>query len=306
MFMHIPNLPFDIPQDVVDNVREVFAQCNEQIASTLCAMPNIHEPTLDQQLIAFLGRVPSRITPASRSIISVQTYFLGGPWYPEGWEIADIGVIIRIKDHGRLALTKTALLQSKRLFANGDKWDPQKELKQFSHGFGGLYLDDDELIPRRFEFTEQSKYLSLNLNGKQPIRIDLYQEEHGIPVFYMLYNPLVLPWASDVPMGDNGSPVHARNDVGCRILRSSQIHELRTSGLVIPSYFDVKGIQPPNAFAPFSAGWKLEDFVVDLMLACHEGYAAEAMDRTLRNVFTARNRPIAAAFSLTIMIGSEK
>jgi len=60
-------------------------------------------------------------------------------------------------------------------------------------------------------------------------------------------------------------------------------------------------IPQPHQYAPFLAGWRLEDFVVTLLIGCHEGKVLrESLDSAMELLFYRRTGPIAAAFAVNI------
>lgn len=303
--MFIGQPPVEIPQDAVDYIRGVFRNLNRRNASTLSKVPNIHEEMLDQGLIVELAAQPSLRLPQSGSIVHFTTYFLGGGRHYYAWEIADIGVAVNIGYRGQPVLTKVALLQSKRLYAIEDHFDPEEDERHFGWGFGGVFaIGRKPVVPRVFSFTPESRYAALDLNGKQAHRIDAYSGEHGIPVEYMLYNPLQIPWTAEVPARPNLSLANVPNEFGTRIVPAPVLHAL-APGVSSPRHADVAAIHGDSTYAPFVAGWTLEDFIVDLLLGCHAGYATTAPNDTLYNLFNARNRPISAAFGVNIDLADE-
>ncbi|HEX3465972.1 MAG TPA: hypothetical protein VHS78_18130 [Candidatus Elarobacter sp.] len=301
--MYVGQPPVEIPQEAVDYIRSVFRHLNRRSASILSTVPNIHEEILDQGLIVELAAHPPLRLPQCGAIVHFTTYFLGGGRHYLNWEIADIGVAVNIGYRGTPVLTKVVLLQSKRLYANEDHYDPDEERRQFRWGFGGVFaLGRNPVVPRTFSFTADSRYSKLQIGGEQALRIEAYQGEHDIPVEYMLYNPLQIPTSVDTPALQNVSLANVPNEVGTRIVPTPAIHALHRGA---PQYRQVAAIQGDSAYAPFSAGWTLEDFIVDLLLGCHAGYATTAPNDTLYNLFNARNRPISAAFGVNIDVAAE-
>jgi hypothetical protein len=67
-------------------------------------------------------------------------------------------------------------------------------------------------------------------------------------------------------------------------------------------YGDLKLIVPkPNTPTKDGPGWRLEEFVADLLLQCKTGYIAEKeSDPGLDAVFRRRTGPIAAAIAITL------
>jgi hypothetical protein len=57
----------------------------------------------------------------------------------------------------------------------------------------------------------------------------------------------------------------------------------------------------PFTFEQHQAGWRLEQFVVDLLLECETGYIASGLsDRGLNYIFNRRTGPISAVLALTV------
>lgn len=69
-----------------------------------------------------------------------------------------------------------------------------------------------------------------------------------------------------------------------------------------PAYHDLQhGLAAPFALDQHRAGWRLEHFVVDLLLECETGYIANSPDDGgLNYIFNRRTGPISAALALTI------
>jgi hypothetical protein len=75
----------------------------------------------------------------------------------------------------------------------------------------------------------------------------------------------------------------------------------------VPAYEDLARInldQPP--VADTGGGRRLETFIVDRVVACHEGHVTEgqSIDVALESVFFRRSGPIAAAIAVTIDAGA--
>jgi hypothetical protein len=292
--------PIEIPPDVVELLLRIFADGNAEVAGTFSRNPMTREDALDQVLISYLDRQSPEIAPDSGWVVDVETHFLGGGRHVGVWEIADIGVIVILRDGKTVKWSKVAILQSKRLFPVKSVHGYETERARFRWGFGRLLGSYEPMAARRvFEFTDQSRYESLNVTEAQSERIALYQEEVMIPVHYLLYNPVEIPWSRSIPAPS--SSALPNNRVGCRVIRSAQIRELRNHNITIPTYGEVASIIAPHSFAPFSAGWRLEDFVVKLVLGCHEGRVlTKALDDAMEMLFYRRTGPIAAAFAVNI------
>lgn len=291
-----------IPEDARTLINDVFRNCNRSVTETLSRLPTIHEDALDQHLISYIGSVPPMTATDSGWIISFETHFLGGGHHLGRWEIADIGVLVVVRQGVNVVFSKVALFQSKRLFPIQSKFDPQADEEMLRWGFGRLHAGYNTLRDGRlYKFTEASRYRSLDLRGKQAERVELYQEEVVIPVHYLLYNPLEMPWSRSIPITSPESTL-PDNSVGCRIMRVGQMHSLR-SEMRIPTFKAVSALLPPHKSASFHAGWRLEDFIVRLLLECHEGKSfGPTLDDTMELVFYRRSYPISAAFAVNIEI----
>lgn len=297
----LTGLPFPVPPDVIERLTRIFSDCNDQVTHVLSRIPTVHEEGLDQQLITYLTQLGPVSTPTSGWIISIETHFLGGGRHFDRWEIADIGVIISMRRGKEVVWSKAALLQSKRLFPKGTAYDEDSAESRFRWGFGRLLQG---YIPLRgqtdFVFTRQSRYESLDLSGPQANRIGVYEEEFRIPVHYLLYNPVAIPWSRALP-ATPPEPTLPVTEIGCRVLRAASLNILHAANVTKPSYEEVASLSAPHGFAGFFAGWRLEDFIVSLVLQCHEGRVlGPSFDDAVELLFYRRNYPIAAAFAVNL------
>ena len=289
-----------IPSDVIQSVRSIFAASNLEVSSRLSRNPFTYETALDMALIDSLNVFSAPFyTQFSQSLVKVSTHFLGAGRHFEKWEIADIGLILEVYVHGSLKLRKIAALQSKRLFAVDDPDESEKVEERFRWGFGGLLGSHNPLPaepPRAFLFTNHSRYKALCVGDEQSRRIEDYEGEYGIPIHYLLYNPTEMPFRVVVP--SDGYVAVTTNLIGSRVLRSATTRTLQEG---IPNYESVRGLAAPNEHASWTGGWRLEDFIVDLCLGCHEGYVpAAAGDLGLNFLFNRRSGPIQSAVSVQI------
>jgi len=163
-------------------------------------------------------------------------------------------------------------------------------------GFGRLMQGDDEELEamrdRQFGFRDGSRYRALQVGNDQYVAIRKYEEEYGIPVHYLLYHPLTMPWAQVIPVREEPQPM-PDCQVGARVLLATDLRRA----------MDDQGSGSSPTFAQLGAlqHWRLEGFVTGELLGCRQGYrAAGPNDRGLRRVFGLRNGPIAAAISITI------
>ncbi len=238
-------------------------------------------------------------------MVRFETHFLGGlrHWAYDGrnWEIADIGVLVMFRENGRLVRTKIALLQSKRLYAK-EQSAVDDEIEDYKIGFGRLFYDGiqphSQMAPRTFEFDESCRYSALSVSDGQYRAIEDYERARSVPVYYLLYNPLELPWAVTVP-STLGVALPKENKMGTRVIPSAAVRAQNSTHAVkgAPTVLDLRDSVPSTV-----SGWSLQHFVADRLLRCYEGHQIKGaqLDDALSAVFYRRSGPIAAAFSITI------
>ena len=202
--------------------------------------------------------------------------------------------------------TKAALLQSKRLYPIEQKTIAEDTRREYETGFGRLYYGDDvwerEAAPRRFRFTPKSRYRTLSIWDDQTRNIDAWQGEYEVPVYFLLYNPWKVPWSVSVPLQANEGGADAC-DVGCRIVPARDVFSVAAGkkASYTPTYEDITKLAAPFGSVEHLAGWRLEHFVVALLLGCHQGVIVTGREEDLlRPMFYRRVAPIAAALSVTI------
>lgn len=305
--------PIPIPSDVQVWLRDTFSACNERVSSIVTRVPTTHETSLDMAFIEHFAGMAAPVRFPSGWVVEISTHFLGGgrhfgdwPKFPRRWEIADIGFLVLFRQSGRLIRSKVALLQSKRLYADEQEWDEDNPL-DYMVGFGRLFKPDEDwgsvITPRRFGFTPESCYKALMTGVPQYSAIAQYETQHGIPVYYLLYHPFEIPHAVVLPLTADYQP-NGGCSVGCRVVPAKRLRNVlahQPSGHS-PAFDELRR----SLAAPFTDdwhqnGWRLENFVVDLLLECEEGYIANSpSDGGLNYIFTRRSGPISAALALTI------
>ncbi len=302
-----------VPQDALEVVRTAFRAANQATADRMCRLPNVWETSLDQTFIEALVGWGGPVLVDSGWTIRIETHFLGGGrhWGPEWdfprrrWEIADIGVLVMIRQGSRLELTKLALFQSKRLYPVDQAID-EMELDHYVVGLRRLYEDDavaaEASRPRIFSFNDESAY-NMILNGDQQlVRIGDFERANKVPVHYLLYNPAVLPWSQTHPLTTNYvTPDHVA--IGCRVVPAVNMRDL-VSNLPLgasPTFCGLRSDLPsPFRGNETRSGRRIEDFI-ERLVTCKEGYrATQRQDNTLNYVFGGRAAPIAAAIGVTI------
>lgn len=193
-----------IPTDALEVVRSAFAAANQAVSTRLCRLPNLWETTLDQTFIDEIAGWGGPVLVESGWTVRIETHFLGGGrhWGPEWdyppfrrWEIADIGVLVMIRNGDQLVRTKLGLFQSKRLYPVEQCLD-EAEVHDYLVGFARLYEEDafaaDASQPRSFTFDGSSSYKMLLVGDQQVDVIRDFERKNKTPVHYMLYNPETL------------------------------------------------------------------------------------------------------------------
>lgn len=290
-----------------------FAQCNERVSERLSRLPTTHEVSLDMSFIEHFSNVPSPTVLPSGWLVQLSTHFLGGgrhfgdwPDWPRRWEIADIGFLVQFRRGGKLIRSKVALLQSKRLYPDELEWDEDSPL-DYVTGFSRLMRDDEDWAvvtePRRFVFSDKSRYQALMVGHTQYEAIAKYEARNNIPVYYLLYHPRQVPSETILPLSSEyvgGTDCPA----GCRVVPAQDLRTVLRSRQAgeVPAYGDLTShLRLPHSGAEHQAGWRLEHFVVGLLLECETGYIANSrFDQGLQYIFTRRTGPISAAISLTL------
>jgi hypothetical protein len=294
-----------IPADVKAWLLEVFGGLNEQVSRQHSAMPTTFEETLDYSLVQYLLQFRAPVTLPSGWLVRIDTHFLGGMrHFVHRFEIADIGVLVAFRQKGGLRRTKIALLQSKRLYPNEQPPD-EAQRRLYEIGFARLLEEDSvfrELTKQRsFTVNRDSKYKILIVGDGQYEAIRDYQKSSKIPVHYLFYNPATLPLSVTLPTlgATKTAPPPCR--VGIRVQPATDVRSAlrRKPKGYQPSYLDLNA----GSFAagPHRAGWRLEHFIVNLLLGCTEGYIADSReDEGLQSVFIRRTGPLAAAIGINL------
>ncbi len=288
-----------LPIEVIEWARAAFSECNRESTAAISQAPNLPEPALDQGWIASLAKyaVPRVVGPGW--IVRIDTHFLGGGHHFGSWEVADIGIIVRLRDPSGTWVRKVALLQSKRLYPTRGTVR-QETQSDYLIGFARLDDPEDELLSlakrRTYSFTHRSRYRELVRGSHQVGAIQAYEREAGLKVYYHLYNPWQVPFSQRVPVSEyvrrEGLP-----ELGIRVVPAALMHDLLGSiSRAEPSLGDLLDtIELP----PF--GWRLEAFVADELLTCREGDSVpDRNDVRLRRLFGERTGPIAAAIAMTL------
>lgn len=286
-----------LPEHVRRHVGAVFAQVNNAVSNAYGANPNTQEEQLDGLFIHELQRRGTSVRLADDWIVRVDTHYLGGLRHWERWEIADIGLLVVVRDGGQVTHVKTAALQSKRLYANEVREETELERADYSIGFARLYRGTGApgaiLGTRAFTFDHESRYRALHVGDEQWRAIAAY-ETNNFPVHYLLYHPPRAPWSTQLPLE---APVADQTvELGARVMRACDVRAAAAN--------KEAGYQPSFGELRAEQSWLLETFVADELLACREGKLTSENDATLDSLFYRRSGPISAAFAVTIDHGA--
>lgn len=294
-----------LPEDVIDAVRAAFADANDHVSELLMRQPSMHEEGLDFHLVSKLDEVGPEIMPSGAALV-IETHWLGGRRHWGRWEISDIAIVVAVRVQGGLIARKVALLQTKRLYSkelaieNLDRAD-------YEIGIGRLVDRTGKMVPlfhqRKFSFTPTCVYGALTARSDQAQRIDEYVNARDLPVYYALYNPPKVPSYGLHPR-NRSAPNPDDNEVGCRVLKREEVNAVLDDLPVgsAPSYDGLRSAVRKTTFDPAAThGWRLETFVADEVMRCHEGRIFEdAQDDVLAGLLYSRTAPIAAAIVMTV------
>jgi hypothetical protein len=298
-------MTIQLPGDVRDWLLTVFGALNHRVSEKLARIPTSHEVSLDLTFIEHLSQVSVPVRFPSLWTIWIDTHYLGGlRHFLRRWEIADIGVLVMYRHQGKLVRSKVALLQSKRLYPDEQHID-EDVASMYLMGFGRMYEQDSnfENVTAAREFTVHvgSKYRALLVADGQYKAIAEYEIAKKIPVHYLFYNPLMMPMKAVLPVQPGQPSTSGECRVGVRVMRAVALRTLlagKPNGYQ-PAYGDL--LVAPFAVEPDAAGWRLEHFIVELLLNCQEGHIASGPnDEGLQEVFLRRTGPIAAAIAINI------
>jgi hypothetical protein len=285
--------PINLPLDVIEYIRGVFAICNHRTSAKLTRMPTTHETSLDLTFIEALSQFCAPRRTDSDWIVRLDAHYLGGGRHFGEWEIADIGFIVVFRRSGVVQRRKVALLQSKRLYPQ-EQGPEEDTATDYMIGFARLMQGDDDLAAmkdRTFSFSENCRYKAFRVRDGQYKRMEGYEHRHSIPVHYLLYHPLTLPWSQVIPVQGN-APL-PESSLGAQVKRARDVRAALThvADNSSPAFSDLR----------VAAGWTLENFDADQLVQCHEGFVAQGpQDPGLFHIFNRRSGPIAAAISVTI------
>lgn len=298
-----------IPEDVVSWFRGVFADANRRVCERLVNLPNIRETSLDDGLIEALVPDAAPTLLSSGAIVRMDTHNIGGlrriggpHWdipFPRRWETADIAVLVFVYRGETLIAKKIGLLQSKRLYPDNNDVEDDDEVG-FLHGMNAFIRRQDTqavgVLHRSFAFTEGCVYGAIHAGSDQIRSIDRLNAEFGKAVYYLFYNPHVVPLTVSYPLRERIRV--DRPAVGCRVVDADEVHRaLSDLGEGQLPTFAVIGR------AGATSGWPLETWAADLLLTCQVGQAFDdSRDGAVRYFLERRSGPIGAALAASITL----
>ncbi len=183
------------------------------------------------------------------------------------WETADIAVLVFVYRDGALVSQKIGLLQSKRLYPLNNDVDDEDPVG-FAYGMNKFLRRDPNSplgrLHRKFEFTADCHYGALKAGSDQVAVIDRLNEELGDAVYYLLYNPPIIPTRVRYPVVSYQTITQP--PLGCRVYAPTDIDAALT-GLddgQTPTLAELEA-------AGSSSNWRLETWAADLLLRCKVG-----------------------------------
>lgn len=305
---HVNMLPFSIPPEVIDWIRDVFAAVNDRVSAKVTAFPTTHETSLDMTFIEEVSQHSAPVKFSSDWLVRLETHFLGGGRYWGRWEVADIGVLIAFRRGGVVQQTKIALLQSKRLYPVEAQTATEDHPIDYVVGFSRLLAAEQEyrsgVKARAFSSIEDSRYRALEYGDGQYRAILKYKKDTTIPVHYLLYNPLQLPITVTYPIEAGATKLQVGSErIGARVISAvsldAQLQQQKLRAGENPAFNQILRSNALSTNPP----WTLEYFIADLVLSCKEGHVAGVNpmeDEALYTVFNRRSGPISAAIAITI------
>ena len=285
--MHI-----QVPDAVRNYIFRVFSDVNEKISRKISTVPNIPEESLDITFIDTLSDYSAPKIVAGDWAVRIAAHFIGNIRHRRRFEIADLGIIFVFKKGSRILTRKLVLLQSKRLYPNNSE---VVEFDDYDYDLGLALLTEREQLETpvfsrvKFEFDLASPYGALKTNSPQCTVIQEHLDDTQIPVYYSMYNPLVLPWTISYPisMGNRELP---KRMLGTRIVSAERVLGIsaqRTSGvpLTVGDFVENNGEE-------YAFGVSLEHFFDDVV-RCQKGYTFDSSrDVGLHRLFSRKSGPI--------------
>ena len=290
-----------VPTAIHTHIYEIFAKANDKISRKLSLNPNLPEESLDISFIEYLSHhsAPTLVTPGWAVLIA--THFIGRLRHYDRYEIADIGIVVVFKRETRVLGRKLVLLQSKRLYPkNNDVIEPE----HYDYFLGlGLVTREDQYEatifgPTEYKFDYECSYGALRARSQQCTSIQEHMNDTGVPVHYMLYNPLAVPWSLNYPVAKRPIVLPSR-EFGIRVIPASDVHSVLT-GCSSGNTLKLKDLIAAQHSPDTLFGGSLEDFM-DSVISCREGYFYDReRDSGLHRLFDRKSGGIFCVVEITI------
>lgn len=149
-----------------------------------------------------------------------------------------------------------------------------------------------------------ARYLAFHKGSNQQDAMRHFEQRWGTEMYYLFYNPINIPHSVKMPL--ESTPELGQNAIGCRVVRKDQLDRALESfeQEYSPSYKDLRDRLPRETLGvPSPAGWRLEDFVSDLMLKCKAGLVDDSSTyESLMILMNQKRMPMSCALSITFDI----
>ena len=285
-------MKIEIPDIVRNYIYMMFSEVNEKISQKITTIPNLPEESLDISFIETLSNYSAPRVVAPNWAVRIAAHFIGNIRHRRRYEIADIGIVIVFKKGSVVLARKLVLLQSKRLYPNNNE---VIEFDDFDYDLGLALVTERERLETpvfsqvHFEFDTTSSYGALKPNSNQCSVIQEHLQDTNIPVYYLMYNPLVLPWRISYPTFLRNVELPQR-EFGARIISANRVHkvlESRTNSVAL-KVADLS----EEAEDSYLFGFSLEDFFDDVV-RCEQGYMFGGdREAGLHRLFSRKSGPI--------------
>jgi len=297
-------MTISVPDDVTEHVRQLFADCNDEVSTEFATFPAMREESLDTLLISKFSRSQAPVRLPSNWIVRIDAHFIGGGRHYGSWEVADIAVLMIFRRAGKIVRSKIALLQSKKLYADPTIATTEDNIERH-FGLGRIIqlqeLHDEIIESRTLSFTKASKYGAFKKDDSQQETMGHFERRWGTQMYYLFYNPFVVPHSVKMPL--EGPITIGENTVGSRVVPKSVLDKVLSKKNVgyIPTHGDIAdGITPDSHDGMTASGWRLEEFAADLMLQCKEGLIDNSPNfESVAILANQKRRPISAAISIS-------
>lgn len=298
-------MPFQVPEQVREHVRNVFAHVNDRVTKKISLTPNVPEESLDIAFIENLSDFAGPIIVAPGWAVRIAAHFIGSIRHCRRYEIADIGVVVVFKKASTILRRKLVLLQSKRLYPLSHN---VIEFDEYDYELGLALVTRDAskeasiFSTLEFVFDEHSRYGAIKSKNEQCTAIQEHFEQTSIPVHYMMYNPLLIPWRTAYPVSDSGASFPKRQ-FGTRVIDSLAVHQIIDAHgkNYSPQLLDFLGRSEGTTNDQAAFGWALEDFFANEVINCHQGYVYDReKDVGLQRLFGRKSGPIFCVVEITV------